>query len=93
MSWTSSRDVHASIGLTVGRDVEIGFIVSPISDSITLVIGESTAEITFDPSMVETLRDKADEAARLFREAIAEAKPKAAGESVVDDDRLVEPVE
>lgn len=67
MSWTSSRDVDTSIGMTVGREVEISFMVNPrYPASITLVIGESTtaAEISFNPAMVETLRDKADEAVR-----------------------------
>ncbi|MGH3871620.1 MAG: hypothetical protein ACRDSR_08925 [Pseudonocardiaceae bacterium] len=76
MSWTSSsHDVQACIGLDVGGDVEIRFLVHPgYPDSATLVIGESTAEITFDLPMVETLRDKADDAVRQLREAVAERK-------------------
>jgi hypothetical protein len=75
VNWTSSRDVHSNIGLMVGRDAEIKFLVNTLRpDDITLVIGESIAEITFCPSMVETLRDKADEAVCQLREATATDK-------------------
>lgn len=63
--------------MTVGREVVISFLVNPQNPaSVTLVIGESStaAEISFDPVMVETLRDKADEAVRERREAVAKQK-------------------
>ncbi len=79
MSWTLNRDVDTSISLTVGRGVEIGFLVNPrYPNSIALVIGDSVVEISFDPSTVETLRDKADEAVRELREAVAKRKADAA---------------
>jgi hypothetical protein len=60
-----SRDVQTTIGLTVGRDADIKFVVSNrYPDDITLTIGETVAEIIFDPAMVEELRDKAAEAVR-----------------------------
>jgi hypothetical protein len=69
MSWASSRDVLTNIGMSVRRDTDVEFLVSKrYPDDITLVIGESVAEITFDPSTVETLRDKADDALRRSRE-------------------------
>jgi hypothetical protein len=63
--------VETSIGLTVGRDAKIGFLVNTRHDpaTVTLVIGRSLAEITFDPAMLETLRDKADEAVRRLGKA------------------------
>ncbi|ALG07899.1 hypothetical protein AOZ06_14115 [Kibdelosporangium phytohabitans] len=58
-----------TIGLTVGRDTDVKFLVSPLyADDITLVIGNSVAEITFGPEAVEALRDKADDALRRLRE-------------------------
>jgi hypothetical protein len=69
MSWASSHDVLTNIGMSVRRDTDVEFLVSKgYPDDITLVIGESVAEITFDPSTVETLRDKADDALRRSRE-------------------------
>ncbi|MPZ81915.1 MAG: hypothetical protein GEV28_16580 [Actinophytocola sp.] len=82
MSWTSgSYDVDTTTSLTVGREVEIGFLLNPLCpNSITLVIGESIAEVSFDPSTVETLRDKADKALRELREAVAKRKADAAAQ-------------
>src|SRR5882724_571226 len=55
-----SRDVQTTIGLTVGPDADIKFTVSHrYPDDITLTIGETVAEIIFDPAVVEQLRDKA----------------------------------
>jgi hypothetical protein len=70
-------DIAATIGLTVGRDVEVDFQVSEhYPNGITLVIGESVAEISFHPATVETLRDKADAAASAVQAATA-ARPAA----------------
>jgi hypothetical protein len=69
VSWISSSDVVTSIGLSVRRDTDLQFVVSKSDpDDITLVIGESLAEINFDPSTVEALRDKAADAVRRSRE-------------------------
>jgi hypothetical protein len=63
--WTWSNDVLTTIGLAVGPNADVRFLVSERSpDDITLVIGDSVAEIVFDPSTVESLRDRADEAVR-----------------------------
>jgi hypothetical protein len=65
--------VITTIGLLLDTDTEFGFTVSTRDpEDITLTIGDSLAEITFDPSAVETLRDKADEALRRWRELAAE---------------------
>ena len=63
-----SRDVATAINLTVGRDVGIRFLVNREDpESITLVIGDSVAEISFDPSTVQSLHDKSGEAVRELR--------------------------
>jgi hypothetical protein len=64
--------VDTSVGMTVGLDVEIRFLVNAnYPDTITLVIGESNTEIVFHPDTVATLRDKADVAVRQLRDAVA----------------------
>ncbi len=79
MSWTLNRTTDTCIGLTVARNAEIEFLVSEHHpNSITLMIGDSVAEISFDPSTVERLRDKVDAALRKFREAVAKRKADAA---------------
>ncbi|MBP2331011.1 hypothetical protein JOF56_011396 [Kibdelosporangium banguiense] len=68
MSWTSSDDVRVNVALTVGPDTEVKFLVSErYPDDITLVVGDSVVEVIFEPSAVEALRDKADEALRCSR--------------------------
>lgn len=68
----TERDVVSSFGLSVGRDVEVGFLVNPdFPRSITLVIGESVAEISFDPATVEGLGDKSRAAVGELRAAVA----------------------
>jgi hypothetical protein len=72
-------DITTTIGLTVGRDVEVEFLVNPhFPKTITLVIGESVAEIALDPATVEALRDKADAAVRELRDGIAALRAEAA---------------
>ena len=68
MTWLSCGGVEASIYLTVDRDAEIKFLVSPNDpDNITLAIGDPSVEISFDPATLETVRDKADQALSQFR--------------------------
>lgn len=72
-------DVVATIGLTVGCDVAVEFLVDPhYPRTITLVIGESVAEIALDPATVEVLRDKADMAVRELRDGVAALAAEAA---------------
>jgi hypothetical protein len=73
MGWTSwSGAVETSIGMSVGPDVEINFLVNARDpDVITLVLGRSDTEIAFRPETVELLRDKADDALRQLRDAVA----------------------
>jgi len=53
---SSAHDVATVINMTVGRDVDVKFLVSQENpDIVTLVIGDSIAEIGFDPSTVESL--------------------------------------
>jgi hypothetical protein len=59
MSWSSSQGVRATIGLFVEHEDDIRFVVNP--EQITLVLGES-AEITFDESVIRSLKDKVDAA-------------------------------
>ncbi|MBB5807422.1 hypothetical protein F4560_007190 [Saccharothrix ecbatanensis] len=64
----TERDVVPSFGLLVGRDVKVRFLVdTDCPNSITLVIGDSVAEISFDPATVELLGDKARDAVRELR--------------------------
>jgi hypothetical protein len=67
----TERDIVPSFGLLVGRDVKVRFLVNPdYPASITLVIGDSVAEISFDPSTVESLGDKARDAVRELRAGV-----------------------
>ena len=53
---SSAHDVATVINMTVGRDVDVKFLVSQENpDIVTLVIGDSIAEIGFDPSTVDSL--------------------------------------
>lgn len=62
------HEVSTAINMTVGRDVDVRFLVNQEDpDSITLVIGDSAAEISFDPSTVEDLRDRSAAAVRELR--------------------------
>jgi hypothetical protein len=64
-------EVCANIGLSVGRDAEVKFLVSETDPGfITLVIGDgdTVAEISLVPSTVETLSKKAEDALRQSRE-------------------------
>ncbi|HEV7648267.1 MAG TPA: hypothetical protein VGP26_08905 [Actinophytocola sp.] len=55
----NGHDVTTTVNMTVGRDVDVRFLVSQENpDSITLVIGDSAAEISFDPSTVEALHER-----------------------------------
>lgn len=77
-------DVVATIGLTVGRDVEVEFLVNPhFPKTITLVIGESVAEIALDPATLEVLRDKADAAVRELRDGVAALRAESAAQPQV----------
>jgi hypothetical protein len=53
---SSAREVATVINMTVGRDVDIKFLASNENPGIvTLVIGDSIAEIGLDPSTVDSL--------------------------------------
>lgn len=63
-----SREVAATINLTVGRDVDVRFLVNREKPgTITLVIGDSIAEINFDPATVATLHDRSGAAVHKLR--------------------------
>jgi hypothetical protein len=65
MTWTN-RDVETTVGMTVNRNSEVKFLVNQdYPGSVTLVLGDCAAEISFAPEILETLRDRADEAVRL----------------------------
>src|ERR1044072_8087644 len=53
---TAGREVAAAVNMTVGRDVDVKFLVSQENpDIVTFVIGASVAEIGLDLSTVESL--------------------------------------
>ncbi|MET0135428.1 MAG: hypothetical protein ABW215_17760 [Kibdelosporangium sp.] len=67
MSWTS-RDVETTVGMTVGRDTQVRFMVNQdYPGCITLILGDCAAEISFEPETLAALRDQADEAVRRAR--------------------------
>lgn len=73
MTWLADNDVETNIVMSVGSDARITFLVSPrYPDTVTLALGNSALEISFEPARVEELRDKADEALRKLRAAVAE---------------------
>ena len=50
------RDVATVVNMTVGRDVDVKFLVSNENpDIVTLVVGDSVAEIGLDWSTVESM--------------------------------------
>jgi len=54
------RDVETNVNLTVGSEVDVRFLVNrEDSDTATLVIGDSIAEIILAPATLATLHERA----------------------------------